>query len=102
LEKLLLQGQVVTHPLVVAEFSLGSLRNRKRRLEELDALLQVRVAQLDEVHHMIETKKLYAKGIGLTDAHLIASCLLTAGTILWTRDVRLERVAKDLAVLWIP
>ena len=52
----------MTHPLVVAERSLGSLRNRKRRLDELDALLQVRVAQLDEVRHMIETKKLYAKG----------------------------------------
>ena len=51
---------------------------------------------------MIETKKLYAKGIGHTDAHLIASCLLTAGTLLWTRDVSLERVAKDLALLWIP
>lgn len=102
MEKLLVQGQILTHPFIVAELSLGSLRNRKRRLEELDALLQVRVAQLDEVRHMIERQKLYAKGIGLMDAHLVASCLLTPGTFLWTRDAGLKRVAKDLAVLRIP
>ena len=27
---------------------------------------------------------LYSKGIGLTDAHLVASCLITPGTFLWT------------------
>jgi predicted nucleic acid-binding protein len=102
MERLLAQGQIRTHPFIVAELSLGSLRHRKRRLEELDALLQVPVAQLDEVRHMIETQRLYAKGIGLTDAHLIASCLLTPGTLLWTRDAGLGRVAKDLAVLWTP
>lgn len=102
LEKLLLASQVVMHPFIVAELSLGSLRNRKRRLEELDALLQVPVAQMDEVRHMIETHKLYAMGIGLTDVHLIASCLLSRGTLLWTLDGSLAKVAKHLGVFWTP
>jgi predicted nucleic acid-binding protein len=65
----------------------------------MDALLKVRVAQLHEVRHMIEAHTLYSKGIGLTDAHLIASCLLTPGTQLWTRDAALKKVAKALGIL---
>ena len=35
---------------------------------------------------MIEARQLYAKGIGLTDAHLVASCLIAPGTMIWTSD----------------
>ena len=35
----------------------------------MEALLEVRVAQLSEVRHLIEAHTLYSKGIGLTDAH---------------------------------
>ena len=87
------------HPYIVAEVSLGSLRNRQKILGEMESLLEVRVAQLGEVRHMIEAHALYAKGIGLTDAHLIASCLLTRGTQLWTRDGSMKKVAKTLGIL---
>jgi hypothetical protein len=97
--RLLGDGQIVTHPFIVAEIALGSLHNRRKRLEEMEALLEVRVAQLNEVRHMIEAHSLYSKGIGLTDAHLIASCLLTPGTQLWTRDGALQRAAATLGVL---
>jgi hypothetical protein len=60
----------------------------------MKALLEVRVAKLSEVRHMIESNTLYSKDIGLTDAHLIASCLLTPGTELWTRDSDMEKVAR--------
>ncbi|MGA3135433.1 MAG: type II toxin-antitoxin system VapC family toxin [Terracidiphilus sp.] len=99
MEKLLLKGQIVMHPFIVAEIALGSLHNRRKRLAEMEALLEVRVAQLSEVRHMIEAHSLYSKGIGLTDAHLIASCLLTPGTQLWTRDGALATVAKALEIL---
>jgi predicted nucleic acid-binding protein len=93
------RGQITMHPFIVAEISLGSLKNRKQRLADMEALLEVRVAQLSEVRHMIEAHALYSKGIGLTDAHLIASCLLTPGTQMWTRDVAMEKVAKPLGIL---
>ena len=48
---------------------------------------------------MIEAHTLYSKGIGLTDAHLIASRLMTPGTQLWTRDSALKNVAADLGIL---
>lgn len=98
LEKHLSNGRIVMHPFIVAELALGSLRNRKKLLEELDSMLQVNVAQLAEVRHLIEAHSLFSKGIGLTDAHLIASSLMTPGTRLWTRDRSLGLVAKDLGI----
>ncbi len=99
MEKWLGMGQIAMHPFIVAEISLGSLKNRRQRLADMEALLEVKVAQLSEVRHMIENHALYSKGIGLTDAHLIASCLLTPGTQFWTRDAALEKVAKTLGIL---
>jgi hypothetical protein len=87
------------HPFIVAEISLGSLKNRRQRLADMASLLEVKVAQLSEVRQMIEARALYSKGIGLTDAHLIASCLLTPGTRLWTRDAAMKKVAKRAGIL---
>jgi len=64
----------------------------------LDRIPQARVAQLGEVRRMIEAHSLYNSGIGLTDAHLLASTLITPFTLLWTRDKRLRRVAEGLGV----
>jgi predicted nucleic acid-binding protein len=47
---------------------------------------------------MIEAHALYARGIGLTDAHLIASCLMTPGMQLWTHDGALEKAARTVGV----
>lgn len=93
-------GQIAMHPFIVAELALGSLHNRRKKLGDLDALIEVKVAKLSEVRHMIETQSLYSKGIGLTDAHLIASCLMTPGTQLWTRDAALKNVAGALGILF--
>lgn len=93
------KGQIVMHPLIVAEIALGSLHNRHQRIGEMDELRQVNVARLAEVRHMIEARSLYSKGIGLTDAHLLASCLITPGTRLWTRDSAMQKVAGSLGIL---
>jgi predicted nucleic acid-binding protein len=99
MERRLIRGQIVMHPFIVAELALGSLHNRRKRLDDMDALLEISVAQLNEVRHMIEAHTLYSKGIGLTEAHLIASCLMTPGTQLWTRDGDLKKVANALGIL---
>jgi hypothetical protein len=98
LEKALRQGQIVIHPWIVAELALVSLRDRKRTLAMLDLLPQVAVSQTIELRHMIETRHLYNLGIGLTDAHLIASVFLTPPTVLWTRDKQLRKVADALGI----
>ena len=90
--------QIVMHPFVIAELALGSLHDRSKTLAQLDRLPQAQVAQIDEVRMMIEAHKLYSKGIGLIDAHLVASCLMMLDTQLWTRNSRLAGVAKALGV----
>ena len=64
----------------------------------LDFLPQVRVAQLSEVRLTIEARRLYRLGIGLIDAHLIASVLMDLSTRLWTRDKRLRKVAEGQCI----
>jgi len=47
---------------------------------------------------MIEAHTLYSRGIGLIDAHLIASCLIDPPTLLWTKDKRLSEIAEALGI----
>jgi len=91
-------GQVVIHPWVVAELALGSLRDRAKTLATLDLLPQVPVAQLSERRLMIEARRLYNLGLGLVDAHLIASVFLNPPTLLWTRDKQLRKVAETFRI----
>ena len=91
-------GQIAVHPLIVAELALGNLRDRTKTLALLDLLPQVRVAQLNEVRALVEARRLYGLGIGLIDAHLIASILISSPTLLWTRDKQLRKVAEGLGI----
>lgn len=92
------QSQIVVHPWIIAELALGSLRNRAGTLAMLDLLPQARVARMSEVRHMIEARRLFNLGIGLTDTQLIASAVLDPPTLLWTRDKQLRRVAEGLGI----
>jgi len=92
------QGQIVIHPFIVAELALGSLKDRTKTLALLDLLPQIRVARLNELRLTIEARRLYNLGIGLTDAHLIASVLIDSPTLLWTRDKRLRQAAENLGI----
>ena len=91
------------HPFIIAELALGLVKRRTpkertKTLALLDLLQQVRVAQLNEVRLTIEARRLYNRGIGLTDAHLIASVFITPSTRLWTRDKQLRKVAEGLGI----
>jgi len=97
--QLLSAGEIVVHPFVVAEIALGSLHNRRRRLAAFDLLRSVNVAEISEVRHLIESHALYAKGLGLTDVHLIASCMMTFGIQLWTRDKSLADASRSMGIL---
>ncbi len=92
------QGQIVIHPFIVAELALGSLQKRPLTLALLDHLPQVRVAQMREVRLMIEARRLYSLGIGLTDAHLIASVFINPPVLLWTKDKPLRKAAEALGI----
>jgi predicted nucleic acid-binding protein len=98
LNKLIENDQLCIHPFLVAELALGSLPDRTKTLAFLDRLIQLHPVQLADVRHMIESRSLASTGIGLTDAHLVASCLATPGTQIWTLDGKLGRVADSLGI----
>ena len=98
LHQRLSQGQIVIHPFIIAELALGSLKERSRTLALLDLLPHVRVAQLNEIRTLIEARHLFGLGIGLTDAHLIASVLINPPTRLWTKDKQLRKAAEALGI----
>lgn len=64
-------------------------------------LPQAAAARDTEVLSLIESRKLYGRGLGWVDVHLIASVLLT-NIPLWTLDRKLGEVAASLGVALVP
>jgi predicted nucleic acid-binding protein len=93
----LLRSVVVMHPFVVGELACGNFSNRDATLELLQQLRSVTVAEHDEVLSFIRARKLYGRGIGYVDAHLLAAAAIE-GCQLWTRDKRLQAMAATLGV----
>lgn len=100
LVELLERASVVMHPFVVGEIACGSLRDRESILELLQDLPAAAVADSDEVLQYIERHALHGKGIGYVDVHLLASVALTEGAKVWTRDLKLHRVAVALGLAY--
>jgi predicted nucleic acid-binding protein len=98
LARLLTARQIVIHPLVRLELALGSIANRDAVLASLAALPHITVARTEELFELVERRNLSRRGVGITDLHLIAACLLTPETLLWTRDKQLAQVASALGV----
>lgn len=94
-------GAVVTHPFVIGEIALGSIRDRALVLGPLGQIERSTVASDKEVARFIEEHRLYGRGIGYVDVHLLASVLLTPGVEFWTLDRRLRSVAEELGIAFL-
>jgi predicted nucleic acid-binding protein len=90
-------GLVLTHPFIYGELACGNLKNRAAFLSDLKSLPAAVVAMDDEVMRLIEDRKLWGRGIGWVDSHLLAAALLSRCR-LWTLDRRLSLAAKDLGL----
>ena len=97
LADLLSDGLVLMHPFVAGELACGNLRNRSAILTDLRALPSATLALDAEVERLIEDRKLWGKGLGWVDAHLLASALLSHCAF-WTRDKKLAAIAAKLGV----
>jgi predicted nucleic acid-binding protein len=91
---------VVSHEFVVAELACGSLKSREETLGYLNELVALPTVFTREVILLLESKVLYSRGIGLIDAHLLASTLITPDTQLWTADKRLQKIASELGIAY--
>ena len=100
LASLLSDNQVLGHPMVVGELACGNLRNRDELLQFLNGLPPIPSATHSEVFYLIEERRLMGRGIGFIDAHLLAATALAAPAKLWTKDLRLLKVAVGLRLAY--
>lgn len=99
LQNLLINDQVLCHPLVLIELACGTPpAPRERTLAELKKLQQAAIASTDEVLSLVESHRCYDAGCGVIDVALLASVLLTPDTRLWTLDKDLFALATRLHV----
>ncbi len=98
LRELLLASQVAMHPMIIGELACGNLSNRRQLQEYWQHLPGVQCAADDEAMYVLESRNLFGRGIGFVDLHLVAACLLSHDTLLWTQDKRLGAVAKSLGL----
>ena len=97
LKILLFDEQVVGVPFVIGQLACGTLQKRKEILSLLRALPEVELLEHEEVMTFLERRRLYGRGIGWVDAHLLASMLLM-GCSIWTFDKPLRKAAAALNV----
>jgi predicted nucleic acid-binding protein len=95
LAALLSEGLVVMHPFVTGELACGSLKKRSSLLSDLTTLPVATRASDVEVMRLVEDRRLWGRGLGWIDAHLLASALLSHCR-LWTLDKRLLMAAFEL------
>jgi predicted nucleic acid-binding protein len=92
------EGIVLMHPFISGELACGNLKNRTAVLADLHALPSAKLASDAEVLHLIEDRRLWGRGLGWIDAHLLASALLSHCRF-WTLDVRLAKAAVELGLV---
>jgi predicted nucleic acid-binding protein len=97
MQTLLLNKRILMHPFVIGEIACGTLRDRTALLASLRDLRQSRLATNEEVFELIERRRLWGRGIGWVDAHLLASALLTRCR-LWSFDQQLQAAARLLNI----
>jgi predicted nucleic acid-binding protein len=95
LANLLHDGLVLSHPFVTGELACGNLRERSDILFSLATLPAATSASDTEVMRMIEDRRLWGRGLGWIDAHLLASTLLSHCR-LFTFDKALRTAASEL------
>jgi predicted nucleic acid-binding protein len=97
LPEFLRDGMVLMHPFVLGELACGNLKTRGEILGDLAELPKAVEATHEETLDLMERRKLWGRGIGWVDAHLIASALLSNCRFL-TIDEKLHRAAAHAGV----
>ena len=89
---------VAVHALVVGELACGQLKSRHEVLSLLNSLPRLAPATDDEALYFLERHRLFGRGLGYIDVHLLAAAALNDDTRLWTRDKQLKTVAAELGL----
>ncbi|MEO8592166.1 MAG: PIN domain-containing protein [Candidatus Solibacter sp.] len=99
LEFLLGRDEVAGHELVYGELLIGESGGQVPLLRSYEHIRRLPSVVHAEVATFVRSHKLYGRGIGWIDAHLLASAVV-ADTPLWTADQHLARLAAGLGIAY--
>ena len=100
LSALLEVSNVAMHPMVLGELACGNLKNRDTLLSLWRNLPQLVAVADTEALFFLHRNRLWGRGIGYIDVHLIASVAMNGESRLWTRDRRLHETAEQLGLAY--
>jgi hypothetical protein len=90
--------EVMIHPFVIGELMLSGAYRRPDAMAELRQLPSAPLPAPREAEALIERGSLDGRGIGYVDAVLLAAVRLSPGTLLWTLDRKLHRIAAAMLI----
>ena len=97
MERLLDRDEVAGHDFIYGELLIGDRGGRKKLLSAYEKMFQAIMIPHREVVSFVQTRKLNGRGVGWIDVHLLASAIV-GGMQLWTADVSLTGLAKELGL----
>ncbi len=97
LDELLSRDEVVGHELVFGELLIGDRGGRGRFLADYQRMDQASVVPHPEVVAFVRARRLYGRGVGWIDTHLLASAIVGRFAI-WTADQRFSALADEMRV----
>ncbi|MBN1552569.1 VapC toxin family PIN domain ribonuclease [bacterium] len=100
LSSLLEESEISCHPFIIGELACGGLGNRKEILSLLQALPTYSPISTTEFFHFLDSYRLYGKGIGFVDVHLLASAFLNSDFV-WTLDKKLDLIARRFKIAFV-
>ena len=97
LDRLLGLDEVVGHAMVFGELLVGDLGGRSRLLAAYQQMHQADTVTHSEVVTFVRSRRLFGRGLGWVDLHLLASAILQRHQV-WTADLRFAAVASELGI----
>ncbi len=94
------EATVLSHPFIVGELVVGSLKSEHPVVRAMHKMPQALVASHIEFMTFLEHQKLSGLGLSFVDVHLLTATALTPDALLWTRDRRLHQAAVHIGLGW--
>lgn len=99
LDELLATESVLAHEFIYGELLVGDAGGRAKTLSSYAHFTRAPTVPHAEVASLVRTRRLFGRGIGWIDAHLLASSLVS-GASLYTSDGPLHELAEILGIAY--
>jgi predicted nucleic acid-binding protein len=97
LSRLLERDEVAGHDLIYGELLIGDPSGRGAMLSAYGRIHHAKAISHSEVVEFVRTRRLYGRGVGWIDVHLLASAIV-GRMKLWTADQFLAVLAAELGI----